>query len=67
MGKLETKLLKELQKETDRFSKKLKLAIKEQSAGELYTFSRRHFASVKRAALDMKNELTKLTQFNRYE
>jgi hypothetical protein len=67
MGKLETKLLKELQEETDRFSKKLKLAIKEQSTGEVYTYSRRHFASAKRAALDMKNELTKLTQFNRYE
>ena len=66
MGKLETKLLKELQEETDRFSKKLKLAIKEQSGGELYTRSRRHFASAKRGALDLKNELTKLTQ-SRYE
>lgn len=67
MGKLEARLLRELQEETDRFSKKLKLAIKEQSNGEFYTSSRRNFASAKRAALDMKNELTKLTQFNRYE
>lgn len=43
----------------------MKLAIDEQSSKENY--SSRHYASSKRAALDLKNELTKLTQDSIYK
>lgn len=62
IGKLE--ILKEITVELDRFKKKLALAIKEQSAKENY--SSKHYAASKRAALDLKNELTKLTQDSKY-
>ena len=63
---MKTKLdiLKEVTVEFDRFKKKLALALKEQSIEKNY--SSRHYASVKRAALDLKNELTKLTQDSKY-
>lgn len=57
-------VLKEVSIEVDRFKKKLNLAIKEQS--EKGNYSSRHYASSKRAALDLKNELTKLTQDSKY-
>jgi hypothetical protein len=53
-------VLREVYREMDRFRDKLTSAIKEQSTKGNY--SNRHYASVKRAALDLKNELTKLTQ-----
>ena len=57
-------ILKEVTVEFYRFQKKLALATKEQSKD---TYSRRHYAAVKRAALDLKNELTKLTQDSKYK
>jgi len=57
-------VLKEVQAELDRFKKKLDLAIKEQS--EKSNYSSRHYAASKRSALDLKNELTKLTQDSKY-
>lgn len=57
-------ILKEIVVELDRFRKKLSLAIKEQS--EKSNYSNRHYAASKRAALDLKNELTKLTQDSKY-
>jgi len=57
-------ILKEVAIELDRFKKKLALAIKEQSDSKNY--SSRHYAASKRAALDLKNELTKLTQDSKY-
>jgi len=58
-------ILKEVEIELQRFTKKLKLAIKEQSTQS--NWSSRHYASVKRSALDLKNELTKLTQDSKYK
>jgi hypothetical protein len=57
-------VLKEVAVELDRFKKKLTLAINEQS--EKDNCSSRHYAASKRAALDLKNELTKLTQDSKY-
>ena len=57
-------VLKEISVELDRFRKKLALAIKEQSDSN--NFSSRHYAASKRSALDLKNELTKLTQDSKY-
>jgi len=57
-------VLKEVVCELERFRKKLDLAVKEQS--ENGNGSSRHYASCKRAALDFKNELTKLTQDSKY-
>ena len=58
-------ILKEVKIELDRFKKKLDLAIKEQTDNSNY--SSRHFASAKRSAMDLKNELTKLTQSSKYK
>jgi len=57
-------ILKEVSTELDRFKKKLALAIKEQSESN---YSSRNYAAAKRAALDLKNELTKLTQDSKYK
>lgn len=57
-------VLKEVVVELDRFKKKLALALQEQSQKE-YS-SNKHYAAAKRAALDLKNELTKLTQDSKY-
>lgn len=62
--KQKIEVLQEVSVELDRFRKKLALAIKEQSENSNY--SSRHYASVKRSALDLKNELTKLTQDSKY-
>lgn len=62
MEKIE--ILKEIVGELERFRKKLALAIKEQS--ETDNSSSRHYAALKRAAMDLKNELTKLTQDSKY-
>jgi len=57
--------LREVEVELVRFNNKLALAIKEQSI--VGNYSSRHYAAVKRAALDLKNELTKLTQNSKYK
>jgi len=61
MNKQKIETLKSVKKELERCSKRINLAIEEQSTENNY--SQRHFAAVKRSALDLKNELTKLTQF----
>ena len=58
-------ILKDITVELNRFQKKLALAIKEQSEQDQY--SRRHYAAARRGALDLKNELTKLTQDSIYK
>lgn len=57
-------ILKEVAVELDRFKKKLALAIAEQEHREYG--SNRQYAAAKRGALDLKNELTKLTQDSKY-
>ena len=57
-------ILKEVKIELDRFNKKMDLAIEEQSLPSQW--SRKNYASAKRGALDLKNELTKLTQDSDY-
>jgi len=57
-------ILTEVAIELDRFRKKLIFAITEQS--EKGNYSNHHYAASKRAALDLKNELTKLTQDSKY-
>lgn len=58
-------ILKEVDLELKRFTKKLQLAIKEQSDRK-NNYSNKNYASSKRASLDLKNELTKLTQDSKY-
>jgi hypothetical protein len=58
-------ILLEVQKELQRFTEKVALAIKEQS-GEPYP-SNRAYAAAKRGALDLKAELSKLTQDTKYK
>lgn len=65
MKKENIDILTEVSKELDRFKAKLDLAMQEQSTTN--NFSSRHYASVKRAAFDLKNELTKLTQDSKYK
>lgn len=62
--KSKIEILTEVEAELKRFTKKLSLAIKEQS--EKNQYSSRNYAASKRAALDLKNELTKLTQDSKY-
>lgn len=62
MKKIE--ILQEVSRELKRFNKKLALAIEEQS--KVGNYSSKHYAASKRAALDLKNELTKLTQDSKY-
>ncbi len=61
-------ILKDVTVELDRFRKKLGEAFKEQSEStELENLGgQRKYAAVKRAAMDLKNELTKLTQDSKY-
>ena len=63
--KTNIEILKEVKIALNRFDKKLNKAIKEQSDEK--TYSRKDFASCKRGALDLKNELTKLTQSSKYK
>ena len=58
-------ILNEIKPEVERFLQKLNLAIDEQSESKNY--SSRHFASAKRGAIDLKHELTKLTQSSKYK
>lgn len=58
-------ILREVETELKRFTKKLHAAIKEQSDRK-NNWSNKDYAASKRAALDLKNELTKLTQDSKY-
>ncbi len=57
-------ILEDISIELQRFDHKLKLALKEQSI--IGTTSSHHYAACKRAALDLKNELTKITYDAKY-
>jgi predicted RNA-binding protein with RPS1 domain len=59
-------ILREVVVEVDRFKKKLALAVKEQDGKDSFG-PKKHYASCKRAAMDLKNELTKLTQDSKYK
>jgi hypothetical protein len=56
-------ILKEVQAELKRFTERLDAAILEQEKDKYAT---RHYATSKRAAMDLKHELTKLTQDSKY-
>lgn len=56
-------ILREVAVELNRFSKKLALAIKEQEENK---WAVKQYAASKRSAMDLKNELTKLTQDSKY-
>ncbi len=62
-------VLLELQHETNRFLEKLKTAIADQRVLEKEnawpSTPSKPWAAAKRSALDLKNELTNLTQYNR--
>ncbi len=53
-------ILIEVQTEVTRFQEKLSKAIRN-------NYSNKHYASCKRGAFDLKNELTKLTQSSKYK
>ena len=57
-------ILKGIAVELKRFNEKLNMAIVEQS--QEGNWSRKHYAASKRGALDLKNELTKLTQDSKH-
>jgi len=61
-----TQMLEEVMQETKRFTKKLQLAISESKTQPDVIYSKR-FAAAKRAAYDLKNELTRITNFNRFK
>jgi len=63
--KTNIEILKEVELELQRFQKKIELAIEEQSSKDNY--SNKSYAAAKRSALDLKNELTKLTQDSKYK
>jgi hypothetical protein len=60
-------ILKEVEIELIRFTKKLKEAIKQEENKPKYQFTTRGYAAAKRSALDLKFELTKLTQDSKYK
>jgi hypothetical protein len=53
------KLLVDTLNEVNRFKERLTTAIQEQTYDK---YAHKHYAAAKRGALDLKNELTKLTQ-----
>ena len=63
--KTNIEILTEVESELNRFREKLTLAIAEQQKNEIRPSKK--FAAAKRAALDLKNELTKLTQCSKYK
>lgn len=61
-------ILKEVKIELIRFKRKLEEAIVEESKNtKNECISPKLFASCKRSAMDLKNELTKLTQSSKYK
>ena len=63
--KTNAQILLDVKIELTRFQKKLSKAILEQSNEK--NSSHKQYASCKRGALDLKNELTKLTQDSKYK
>lgn len=61
MARIDT-VLDEVELETERFLKRLKAARKRISEGGKYIMATKENASLKRSALDLKHELTKITQ-----
>lgn len=60
-------VLKEIGYELNRFQKKIALAVKEQTENGDTGSGNRDYAACRRAALDLKKELTKLTQDSIYK
>lgn len=58
-------MLLEVKAELELFQKKLETAI-EDSEGKLYPEPSAKFVACKRSALDLKKELTKITQSSKY-
>ena len=58
-------IIREIESEVTRFTGKLNIAIAEQMEGS-GEYQSKKYAAAKRAALDLKNELTKLTQDAKY-
>lgn len=63
--KTNLEILTEVNTELMRFKKKLGEALA--AAKDEYRSSQKEFATAKRAAMDLKNELTKLTQSSKYK
>ena len=63
--KTKLQVLQEVEQELKRFQKKLSAAISEQKRGE-GLYQSQIYAASKRSALDLKVELTKLTQDCKY-
>ncbi len=59
-------ILSEVKIELERFTEKLKKAL-DRPPGEINYTPNKEFAACKRAALDLKEELTKLTQSSKYK
>ena len=59
-------ILSEVKVELERFTEKLEAALN-RSPKEINEMPNREFAACKRAALDLKEELTKLTQSSKYK
>lgn len=59
-------ILSEVKVELERFTEKLEAALN-RSPKEINKRPNREFAACKRAALDLKEELTKLTQSSKYK
>lgn len=65
MARIDT-VLTEVQKETERFLERLIAARNRFSQEEYYIRGCKESAALKRAALDLKQELTKITQSTNY-
>lgn len=59
-------ILNEVKVELERFTEKLKKAL-DRPSEEINYHTTKEFAACKRAALDLKEELTKLTQSSKYK
>jgi hypothetical protein len=60
-------ILLEIEPEIKRFIKKFEAAKKEQKGRGEWDFHSNDFAALKRSALDLKKELTKVTQSGNYK
>ncbi len=63
-NKIELEVLEGIKVELKRFEKKLDKAIIDKTEDK---YSVKAFAAVKRSAMDLKNELTNITNFSRYQ
>lgn len=66
MNKLDIELLREVEAETKRFLKKLDMAKKRIQEDQYAVHGCKETGAIKRSALDLKNELTRITQSTAY-